>query len=58
MIQLQGLLASRFAQLALVRESALGAAAYQNPDDLARSLFKEMTKAGLQQGRSSAQRRS
>lgn len=53
-IQLQGLLASRFAQLALVRDSTLGAAAYQNPDDLARilarSFFKEMTKAGFAPG--------
>lgn len=53
-IQLQGLLASRFAQLALVREGTPGAAAYQNPDDLARilarSFFKEMTRAGFAPG--------
>ncbi len=53
-IQLQGLLASRFAQLALVREGGLGPAAYQNPDDLARilarSFFKGMTKAGFAPG--------
>jgi len=53
-IQLQGLLASRFAQLALVREGMPGPAAYQNPDDLARilarSFFKEMTKAGFEPG--------
>lgn len=53
-IQLQGLLASRFAQLALVREGTPGAAVYQNPDDLARilarSFFKEMTRAGFAPG--------
>jgi signal transduction protein with GAF and PtsI domain len=52
--QLQGLLASRFAQLALVREGELSAVAYQNPDDLARilarSFFKEMTRAGFEPG--------
>ncbi|MCC2955072.1 GAF domain-containing protein [Massilia sp. IC2-477] len=53
-IQLQGLLASRFAQMALVREaqqSGADATAYQNPEDvariLARSFYKEMTRAGF-----------
>jgi signal transduction protein with GAF and PtsI domain len=58
-LQLQGLLDSRFAQLALFREvtqvqKKVGNSvrtAYQNPDDvakiLARSFFKEMTKAGF-----------
>lgn len=54
--QLQGLLDSRFAQLALLQEvqEKVGASvrtAYQNPDDvakiLAKSFFKEMTKAGF-----------
>lgn len=53
-IQLQGLLASRFAQMALVREGTSDPAAYQNPDDLARilarSFFKEMTRAGFAPG--------
>ena len=67
-IQLQRLLASRFAQMALLREanepvhvhaeqgsSALPArTAYQNPEDvariLARSFYKEMTKAGFDPG--------
>ena len=65
-IQLQHLLASRFAQMALVRdaherghrESARGGAApgtaYQNPEDvariLARSFYKEMTRAGFAPG--------
>jgi len=52
--QLQGLLASRFAQLALVRQDASSAVAYQNPDDLARilarSFFKEMMRAGFAPG--------
>lgn len=53
-IQLQGLLSSRFAQMALVREaqeSGADATAYQNPEDvariLARSFYKEMTRAGF-----------
>ena len=55
-IQLQRLLASRFAQMALVREAnergrnAAGTA-YQNPEDvariLARSFYKEMTRSGF-----------
>lgn len=58
-IQLQRLLSSRFAQMALVREaqeSGLDAAAtaYQNPEDvariLARSFYKEMTRAGFAPG--------
>ena len=67
-IQLQRLLASRFAQMALVRDAndrahvqavhgsgamATGTA-YQNPEDvariLARSFYKEMTKAGFDPG--------
>jgi L-methionine (R)-S-oxide reductase len=55
-IQLQNILNSKFTQLALmneVRETVGGsiATAYQNPDDvakiLAKSFFKEMTKAGF-----------
>jgi L-methionine (R)-S-oxide reductase len=53
-LQLQGLLDSRFAQLALLREVEDGAgagAAYRQPDEVARilakSFFKEMTKAGF-----------
>ena len=66
-IQLQHLLASRFAQMALVREAheqahdgaaTVGGAApdtaYQNPEDvariLARSFYKEMTRAGFAPG--------
>ncbi|QOY94693.1 GAF domain-containing protein [Massilia sp. UMI-21] len=58
-IQLQGLLASRFAQMALVRnahDSGTIAAdtAYQNPEEvariLARSFYKEMTRAGFAPG--------
>ncbi|NNG24191.1 GAF domain-containing protein [Telluria aromaticivorans] len=60
-IQLQHLLASRFAQMALVREahergqdSAAPGTAYQNPEDvariLARSFYKEMTRAGFAPG--------
>ena len=66
-IQLQHLLASRFAQMALVRDAheraqdgaANGAGpapgtAYQNPEDvariLARSFYKEMTRAGFAPG--------
>jgi hypothetical protein len=54
--QLQGLLDSRFAQLALLREleDSVGrgaATAYRQPDEVARilakSFFKEMTKAGF-----------
>jgi cysteinyl-tRNA synthetase len=58
-VQLQHLLDSRFAQLALLREARgkVGASvrtAYQNPGDvariLARSFFKEMTKVGFEPG--------
>lgn len=60
-IQLQHLLASRFAQMALVREAherghegAAPGTAYQNPEDvariLARSFYKEMTRAGFAPG--------
>jgi signal transduction protein with GAF and PtsI domain len=63
-IQLQRLLASRFAQMALVREAHERAAqeggpfaadtAYQNPEEvariLARSFYKEMTRAGFAPG--------
>ncbi|MFC0250940.1 GAF domain-containing protein [Massilia consociata] len=58
-IQLQRLLASRFAQMALVREAQErgglpAGTAYQNPEDmariLARSFYKEMTKAGFAPG--------
>jgi L-methionine (R)-S-oxide reductase len=58
-VQLQRLLDSRFAQLALLREAhdKVGSSvrtAYQNPGDvariLARSFFKEMTKAGFESG--------
>ena len=58
-IQLQHLLASRFAQMALVREAherggSPAGTAYQNPEDiariLARSFYKEMTKAGFAPG--------
>jgi signal transduction protein with GAF and PtsI domain len=57
--QLQHLLASRFAQLALLQEARekVGesvATAYRNPEDvariLARSFFREMTKAGFEPG--------
>jgi GAF domain-containing protein len=55
-LQLQGLLDSRFAQLALLREvegsvAAGAGTAYRQPDEVARilakSFFKEMTKAGF-----------
>jgi GAF domain-containing protein len=55
-LQLQGLLDSRFAQLALMREvegsvGSRAASAYRQPDEVARilakSFFKEMTKAGF-----------
>jgi L-methionine (R)-S-oxide reductase len=56
-MQLQAILNSRFTQLALMQEvqgrmgSAIASTAYQNPDQIARilakSLFKEMTKAGF-----------
>lgn len=66
-IQLQHLLASRFAQMALVRDAherghdgsgqrggAAPGTAYQNPEDvariLARSFYKEMTRAGFAPG--------
>ncbi|MEX5745738.1 GAF domain-containing protein [Massilia sp. X63] len=62
-IQLQRLLASRFAQMALVREAreragadggAVADTAYQNPEEvariLARSFYKEMTRAGFAPG--------
>ncbi len=58
-IQLQHLLASRFAQMALVREAqergtAVAGIAYRNPEDmariLARSFYKEMTKSGFAPG--------
>ncbi len=63
-IQLQRLLASRFAQMALVREaherarqegtSIAADTAYRNPEDvariLARSFYKEMTRAGFAPG--------
>jgi signal transduction protein with GAF and PtsI domain len=58
-IQLQHLLASRFAQMALVREAherggLPAGTAYQNPGDVARiqarSFYKEMTKAGFAPG--------
>jgi GAF domain-containing protein len=58
-VQLQHVLDSRFAQLALLREAQekVGSSvrtAYQNPGDvariLARSFFKEMTKAGFEPG--------
>lgn len=55
--QLQGILQSRFAQMALLQEvqgrvgTDLAATAYQNPDQVARilakSLFREMTRAGF-----------
>jgi hypothetical protein len=57
--QLQRLLDSRFAQLALLQEARdqMGEKvrlAYRNPEDaakiLARSFFKEMTKAGFESG--------
>jgi GAF domain-containing protein len=57
--QLQRLLDSRFAQMALVQEgkARVGESmklAYQNPEDmakiLARSFFREMTKAGFESG--------
>lgn len=54
LIQLQKLLASRFAQMALVREGETDAGAYQHPDDLARilarSFFKEMRRTGFAPG--------
>jgi hypothetical protein len=52
--QLRHLLASRFAQRALVQESAANAGdalSYRNPEEvariLARSLFREMTRSGF-----------
>ncbi len=56
-LQLQSILNSRFTQLALMQEvqekvsGAIASTAYQNPDQvakiLAKSLFKEMTRAGF-----------
>lgn len=52
--QLQGILASRFAQLALLRAAPASPAGYQQPDRiarlLARSFYREMAKAGFSTG--------
>ena len=52
--QLQGILASRFAQLALLQAAPASPAGYQQPDRiarlLARSFYREMAKAGFSTG--------
>lgn len=52
--QLQGVLASRFAQLALLRDAPVSATAYRDPGRLARvlakSFYREMVRAGFASG--------